>query len=315
MQYTNQAPKEFDKMSAGFKKKYRSVEQLPADRWKVQPKYDGVFAIINLAEGKAYTRQGKEMFSIQHIIDKLNSVIAHSQDCVVFGEVWHHSMTHQEINGASRRKSAQPELRFVCLDMVHIVSYGCGFEDNRYGARLAAMSHYVEREKVELGQYSTLIKPTTYHQDWVLDHQGIGCDSIQDFATALVGNKLDRHYGAYDGAMLVDMEAPWTAGAVKEGQAIKVKDKLTLDVVAVGQRVEQRDTKLGGHLTVTYNGVLSDVGSGLTQGMLRAALENGVDYTGCIVEVECLGLTPDGKLREPRFKGFRHDTVREEDKE
>jgi ATP-dependent DNA ligase len=28
---------------------------------------------------------------------------------------------------------------------------------------------------------------------------------------------------------------------------------------------------------------------------------------GAIVEVEAMGLTPDGKLREPRFKGIRYD--------
>jgi DNA ligase-1 len=36
---------------------------------------------------------------------------------------------------------------------------------------------------------------------------------------------------------------------------------------------------------------------------------HGTDASPCgkIVEVECMGITPDGRLREPRFKGIRYD--------
>lgn len=323
MKYANQAPKEFKAMSAGFKKKYSSVDQLPADRWKVQPKFDGVFAVINTGTtdypgGTAYTRTGEVMHSIPHIVAKLRELVGCNQ--VVFGEVWHHAMTHQQINGASRRHDPQPELRFVCFDMVDPLEYSRGFAPAPYGWRLGCLNHAIDKEQVNLGEYRMLVKVTTLHQDWVNHH--LGCDTIQDFANALVDNTLGGHYtGAYDGCMIVCMNSPWTAGAVKEGQAIKVKKVVSLDLLVVGQFAERKPTKIGGYLTVEYKGVRSDVGSGLNQDTLTNILwkQNtslcGVDYTGMIAEVECLGLTPDGKLREPRFKGFRHDTVRQEDKE
>lgn len=329
MKYANQAPKEFKAMSAGFKKKYSSVDQLPDERWKVQPKFDGVFASIHTGGttprdvGEALTRTGEVMESVPHIVEALRKLVGPGK--VVFGEVWHHAMTHQQINGASRRQSPQPELRFVCLDMVLDSEYVLGASAELYGWRLGTLHHAIGKEQIELGNYSKLIKVDTLHQDWVSHH--LWCDTIQEFANGLVDNTIDGYCGAYDGCVVVDMDAPWTAGAVKEGQAIKVKKVVSLDLLVVGQHVEERPTKLGGYLTVEYNGVRSDVGSGLTQSMLRC-IQNEIDpvhgwydkhpgrryAVGKIAEVECLGLTPDGKLREPRFKGFRHDTVREEDK-
>ena len=117
--------------------------------------------------------------------------------------------------------------------------------------------------------------------------------------------------GTFDGIILRDLDATWKRGAAKDGEVIKVKPILSLDLLVTGHKVEHKPTKLGGYITVTYKGVESNVGSGLTQVVLQA-LTQGVEAAGRIAEVECMGITPGGKLREPRFKSFRYDTEQEE---
>lgn len=149
------------------------------------------------------------------------------------------------------------------------------------------------------------------------EYQFEGEDSVDVDKLAL--EYKNHPVDAYDGLILRDASAPWAAGAAKEGEVIKVKPSLSMDLEVVGEYVVKQPTKLGGALTVTYNGVESDVGSGMTQALLKeiaaAQLAGASAHRGKIAEVECLGITPDGKLREPRFKGFRFDTVSEEMKE
>ena len=61
----------------------------------------------------------------------------------------------------------------------------------------------------------------------------------------------------------------------------------------------------GGGIFVEYRGVKTQVGTGFTD-KEREAIATGC-HDGAIAEVEFMELTADGKLREPRFKGWRHD--------
>jgi DNA ligase-1 len=109
--------------------------------------------------------------------------------------------------------------------------------------------------------------------------------------------------GGFDGAILRDPHAGYTIGKVKKGQIVKVKPLLSLDLAV--QRVHCSPGEKTGRpvytVEVQYEGVTSMVGSGMPHD------EEQVPLAGSIVEIECLGVTEDGKLREPRFKGIRHD--------
>lgn len=298
MKYINQAPKELKAQSAAFKKKWKNHDQLVYHGWIIQPKFDGVHVMIH-TDGYVRTRTGEEVLSVPHLLEQ--AVACFGPGHVLFCEAYKFGTPHKDINGAVRRQYPQPDLIGVVYDVVTQAEFDEGRSWWPYWKRL---------ENAALCVYGTpsLRVPPEYQYDVG------GTVNVDKLALEYKNNPVD----AYDGLILRDATAQWAAGASKNGEVIKVKPSLSLDLQVIGQFAEQRATKLGGYLTVTYNGVPSDVGSGLTQAMLADII--GTDnfaacFVGNIAEIECLGITPDGKLREPRFKGFRFDTVSEEMKE
>lgn len=294
MKYINQAPKELKAQSAAFKKKWTSHDQLVYHGWIVQPKFDGVHVMIH-TDGYVRTRTGEEVLSVPHLLEQAQQCFGPGH--VLFCEAYKFGTPHKDINGAVRRQYPQPDLIGVVYDTVTQAEFDAGASPLLYWQRFDHAALCVH------GAPSLMVPP---------EYQFEGGDSVNVDKLAL--EYKNHPVDAYDGLILRDATAPWAAGAAKEGEVIKVKPSLSLDLLVVGHRVEIKPTKLGGAITVVYNGVESDVGSGLTQTILEA-LSQGARAAGRIAEIECLGVTPDGKLREPRFKGFRYDTVNEEMKE
>lgn len=294
MKYINQAPKELKAQSAAFKKKWTRHDQLVYHGWIIQPKYDGVHVMIH-TDGYVRTRTGEEVLSVPHLLEQ--AVACFGPGHVLFCEAYKFGTPHKDINGAVRRQYPQPDLIGIVYDTVPQAEFEAGASPLLYWQRFDHAALCVH------GAPSLMVPP---------EYQFEGEDSVSVDKLAL--EYKNHPTDAYDGLILRDAAAPWAAGAAKEGEVIKVKPSLSLDLLVVGHRVEIKPTKLGGAITVVYNGVESDVGSGLTQTILEA-LSQGARAGGRIAEIECLGITPDGKLREPRFKGFRYDTVNEEMKE
>lgn len=299
MKYVNQAPKGFNAQSAAFKKRWGSVEALWPAGWLLQPKYDGVHVMIHTSTGRAFSRTGEPILSVPHLIAQATEVFG--VGWVLFLEAYTWGVPHQEINGAVRRKTPQASLIGIVYDAVTQVEFDAGFAPDSYKLRLAR------------------VKGCTICTQ-ALAHPPVLNATVEAGSVDAQARRFqDSQVSAYDGVILRDPDAPWRAGAAKEGEVIKVKPTMSLDLYVIGEFAEKRDTKLGGYLTVTHNGVTSNVGSGLDQQqlgrILRCAGLCETAYIGSVVEVECLGLTPVGRLREPRLKGIRWDTETEDNKE
>lgn len=290
MNYINQAPKDFAQQSAAFRKKFASTDELMDDgRWIIQPKYDGVHVMIHTeGEGYARTRTGEAVLSVPHLIKE--AIQSFGPGFVVFCEAYMHDQEHAAINGAVRRKSPQPDLIGIVYDIVTQAGFDYGNEPTQYEERLSYIHTVLRGGRLEPVKFIEEL-PTGM--------------TVMELAEGTVAS------GTFDGIILRDLDATWKRGAAKDGEVIKVKPILSLDLLVTGHKVEYKPTKLGGCITVTYKGVESNVGSGLTQVILQALAE-GAKAAGRIAEVECMGITPGGKLREPRFKSFRYDTEQEE---
>lgn len=276
---------EFDKHSAKFKAKYGNIQNLYDAGWMAVAKYDGVFAAVFPGKG-AVTRQNKPITSIDHIIH----APALNPGLVYFGELWAYGFPFPKISGLARQHAPAPELTFQMFDAV---------ESHDFWSERSDIPYYRRRQWLA----------DTDHGEWIQQASGVWAPgtSILDTARDVVS------MGGYDGLILRDPNGIWKVGRSKDGEIVKVKPNISLTLRVVWARAETRDTKFGGQLGVTYRGVDSAVGSGLTQDMLIEIMNNANTYDGVLIEVEAMGLTEDGKLREPRFKGVRLDKDKADD--
>lgn len=275
----NLAPKALSEQCAQFKKQYPTLDDLPADEYIMMPKYDGCLAIIR-PDG-IITRTGEPITSIpQCLDDAANMMPGH----VLFGEVYKRCAPFKEISGAFRRHKPQPGLFVIVFDAVPFEDWSARKCDKPYIERYAALKDARYRNPTA----SLPVAPALY------------LEAPQAFANALVKQ------GGHDGAILRRKDAPWMAGASKSGEAIKVKPVQSLDLRAVDWFVGKGKYQgLAGGIVVEYRGVQTQVGTGFSDSERKTIARQGTRNR--IAEVEFMELTADGKLREPRFKGWRYD--------
>lgn len=278
----NLAPKALSEQCAAFKKKYPTLEDLPADEYIMMPKYDGCLAIVVADdEGRVLTRTGEPITSIPHVLAQARKLLP---GYVIFGEAYKFGTPFKDISGAFRRHSPQDDLFVVAFDAVPVADWRAGKCDESYKARLARLREAWHASPVP----AIIVAPAS------------DAGASQGFANALVAN------GGYDGAILRRKDAPWTTGASKNGEAIKVKPVQSLDLLAVDWFVGKGKYQgLAGGIVVEYRGVTTQVGTGFSDAEREDIATDGV--FGRIAEVAFMELTADGKLREPRFKGWRYD--------
>jgi ATP-dependent DNA ligase len=282
---------EFDKLSAATRWEYGDVRGLVAAGWWTQRKYDGVFGRVAISPtvrgtGLVFTRTDEVIVSADHVLDEIVRSLPSSVltiGCQVLGELWHPSLPFPIISGGVRRHRASPHLKFVINDLLPFERV----TSRPYCERLSLLKSIWPTPSAP----SLMVAETHLHS----------VDPI-DAAVRWVAE------GGYDGAILRDPDAGYTIGPASAGQIVKVKPTLSLSLRVVRFRIGEGE-KTGRPVytaVVTYRGVETTVGAGMPH------LAQVCPAVGQIIEVECLGLTADGKLREPRFKGIRHD-VREPD--
>lgn len=281
---------EYSKTAAAFRKKYPTEQAIYDAGWYLQPKFDGCYGMAVLGADKAVmlSRTGEDYtVSCANILRDLQGLLPRQEygEVVVIGEVWDPNDEFKNISGRFRRQSViDPALVFMVHDLLPI---GIATEDP-YHVRYAALRYAFNR-------YWTINPDSADFK--VKRVRNVNPKDVAEYAAYL------KAKGGYDGAMLKDPNAGYSIGLAKAGQLVKVKPVLSLDlrVLEVKQAAGEKTGRPVYTLTVEYRGVKSDVGSG----MPHSALD--LPWPGSIVQIDCMGLTPDGKLREPRFIDIRHD--------
>lgn len=276
-----------DKLSMKGKKTYLAlVEDLILDgtRAWVQPKYDGVYAQFVFSDGQgweAFSRTGQKLLSVgEPILDVFYTQALPERRYM--GELWLPGTQHQTINGRARKQSPQ----HLELKLFDSVLMGHEHSDQPYFER----SEYLfEGGMVEAVKRLHLIGKVHV------------VDDLFDLAAGL----KNRGASAYDGLILRDSAGSFIAGAGKDGEVIKIKPRAERDFRVVGTTVGvgNRAGGIGALVVDLGGGNHSEVGTGLTA---KDVMEEA-SPVGRIATVEYLGITKDGKLREPSFKGYRFD--------
>ena len=275
----NLAPKALSEQCAAFKKQHPTLDDLPPEDYIMMAKYDGCLAIIT--PNGVITRTGEAITSIPQCLEDAAKLLP---DHVIFGEVYKFDTPFKEISGAFRRHKPQPSLFVMVFDAVPFDDWRAGKCDKPYIERYTALKDAWLRTPTA----SLIVAPA------------LDLGAPQGFANAMVRK------GGHDGAIIRRKDARWTKGASKNGEAIKVKPVQSLDLRCINWFVGKGKHALrAGGITVEYRGVTTDVGTGFTDAEREAIASQGT--RGWIAEVEFMELTADGKLREPRFKGWRYD--------
>lgn len=278
----NLAPKALDEQCAAFKKKYPTLDDLPEDEYIMMPKYDGCLAIVVADDtGHVLTRTGESVTSIPHVLAQARKLLP---GYVIFGEAYKFDTPFKDISGAFRRHAPQDDLIVVAFDAVPVADWRAGKCDESYKDRLARL----RRAWLSTPSDEIIVAPMADPGGW------------QGFANCLVA------MGGYDGAILRRAAADWHTGASKNGEAIKGKPVKSLDLRATGWFAGRgkHEGRCGG-IIVEYRGVRTQVGTGFSDDEREEIAIQGTRDR--IAEVEFMELTADGKLREPRFKGWRYD--------
>lgn len=280
---------EHAKLPVKYRKQYPTLKHMQDAGFWLQKKYDGCMGIAHITRKGDYmlSRTGEDYTaSCGHILADLRAAADKQgswDDFVVIGEVWHHTWEFPNISGKFRKGEACPELVFVANDIL-----------------LPAMNtpmSYVAR----WADLVRLLKPF---------REG-PCYFARTFGS-YVWDQPAEHYaakwkaeGGFDGAILRDPSKGYTVGLVKGGEIVKVKPCLTLELRVSGifSAVGEKTGRTVWTIEVQHGQQSSQVGSGLPH-ILPFGLE-----VGAIVEIEAMGWTPDGHLREPRFKGVRFDKL------
>lgn len=293
-----QKPKEERNLSA------KAVAALPAfdsGKWTFQPKFDGCSLIIMVGINvvRIFSREGKECLSMPHIAEhfRVNSI----PNMVYFGEAYHPHMLFKDISGMFRRHKPQYELEAWVFDAVTLQEFRSGEAKRPYCQRVKALNHIVNR--------TAGVMP-------------VGCyDTVEEVQAFIDSCREAGYLLELDGMMAKQIDGHWIAGDDREGRVLKLKDHISVDLKVTGL-IEGKGKFAGmvGAIEVEWRGEKEVVSGG------KLTNEERVDFwhvykrwlqdgnrphpylmVGKIVEVHALGITPDGKLREPRFKRLRDD--------
>lgn len=281
MSYLSQSAVEFDALP----KKVQAGIDL--SKYGLQRKYDGVSGIVNTSDMTCVSRTGGAFTSCAHIVsDCLDSF---GPGWMVFGEIWHPTDAQSKISGDARRNKPAPHLVFVVFDAVRVGEYAAGFDERAYSERYTQLITFVglDPELWPSLRIAAQYNPGTMPPAQLKEQLGSG--------------------KGYDGVILRDMTAPWIPGKDKHGYVIKDKPSVTFDLEVVGteQGLGRNANRIGAYLCRFRDGKILKV-SGMTDSERDA---DPASIIGKIIEVEAMGESSQGSLREPRYKGIRYDKL------
>lgn len=282
---------------AKVRKKQRPTEADLTHNYLCQPKYDGCNMIARKSGQdpeliELLSRTGETVHSADHIKEALG-LAPFLPVGVYLGEYWHPFLSQPEVSGKFRdTKQQHAEPFFVIFDYLTQEEFDAGHSPLTYTERVARLPQLF----FDIPEFRSPVFPAE-SQGYLVDHEMTPNETAIAFAES----------GRYDGIILRRADGTWTAGSGTTGEIIKVKPRHTFDLRVVGfEPGKGKYEGMIGTLLVDFKGKTQGAGTGLKDAQ-RLVSEFEEMWMGRIVEIECLGVTADGYLREPVLKGVRYD--------
>lgn len=282
-------------LDAVKKKLQRPLAELQLT-YEAQRKYDGCCAVMGFPlVGGSWTksRTGETNFALAQIERQLEAAC---RGYVLIGEAWHCDIPFNEISGHFRRYQENDDLNLIVNDVLTITEFEAGYSAVPYAARKQRWTDLAPH--IDRAWFAASYAPGTYD------------------AQALCNELVDDPAG-YDGLVLRDLLGTWTVGSGTTGEILKVKRVLSFDLLITGFKMgEGKHAGRLGALSFDFKGKTLWVGTGFSDRERDLWWHYGTAFPsgklailGRIGEVEAMDYSSDGLLREPRFKGLRHDKI------
>ena len=254
--------------------------------WFVEPKYDGVRAIVGKNDGIIWTavsRNGNELFNCEPIIEEL-SQRPEAEQFIFDGEVrsanFHETVgsVHSPIKGVS-------PLKFYVFDAL---------ERSKFPDRDPLDTYHRRKRLIEL------LKPNLKHVELVSRRVADSTDDIERYLREFID-------AGYEGVVLKRASSRYQGKRSKDW--LKLKERLTMDctILSCIEGTGKHSGKLGSFTVEQQNGELCSVGSGLDDKERQLIWDTRDSYKGRAIEVAYQELSPIGVMRFPTFLRFRED--------
>ncbi len=252
-----------------------------------QVKIDGCFAygLCVPGDNRIFSRTGEEVKSLRHIEEELAKLSY--MNCVLIFEVYRNGWPVNKISGAFRRQSEQ------FTEAVAYVHDCIPYEDFVKG--VCSIPYRERTRRVQFLSNATFLKR-------VYGIPIVNQEHAYEYAEGLIRE-------GSEGLVLKDPNGTWKAGARNE-MMTKIKQELSYDLLVIGMeegRGKYENTL--GKLVCRWTDDRVVKVSGMTDAQRERWWNAPETIEGCIVKVDAMCLTPDGMLREPRFKEVRSDKV------
>jgi len=248
-------------------------------------KYDGVYAFA-LPDGRIFSRAGKECTSLLEQGEKVRegarkaSMSGLAPHVIIF-EVYAYGWPVNKISGAFRKKKEQFK------EAVCIVHDAIPYSNFTVGETSAAFQY----RALVARMYSEML-------GWPYVQQRLMQTEEEAYAYA-------KHLieDGHEGIVLRDPNAGWKAGARNETcTKIKIEERSECKVTGVEAGVGKNEGVAS--VIVKFNKHTQTVSGGSYEDR-RRWLHDPEEVVGKTAIIEYMCLTPNGKMREPRLKGFK----------
>lgn len=287
--YLSPSASNYADLSAKVRKTLPPEDQIHL-HYAAMRKYDGVSGCVDLDAGTMTSRTGEDYsVSCAHIIEQCRW--AFGTGGKIYGEVWHPTDPQSKISGDFRRQSSGTAEHLV------FVVFDCHFPWADDPGQAGRYNHIVEAvafgpEDTPALQVAAYYNPGTY---------GTGKQLMETYMPG----------GGYDGLVYYNPQAAFAVGKDKLGNIIKEKPSLDYDLEVLDTELGKgKYSKVVGALICRFKGGVFVRISGMTD---KERLDWAVEperIIGKIIKVEAMGLSSNGSLREPRYKGIRFDKIK-----
>lgn len=250
----------------------------------IEPKLDGWSGHACWVDGVPvlYTRNGMEI-PLPHIQREVAMLMP--QGFFFHGELTHHA-GFEAIKSAIARQSE--DIHFHIFDMVDEAFFEQGFDPTIYIQRRTQL------ERLMLARLAFWAPQNHVH---LVCREC--CNDIDD--------QHARHLElGYEGSVLKHLDSPYRSGPT--GDWMRIKPVSTTDCTIIGVEQSKTDPSRASSFVVCEpSGVTSKVHAGLTEDILREALEHPARFVDQVMETNHRGRYDSGKMRHASFVRMRPD--------